>query len=210
MKTNQFTDVKGDTIRWLRGLFSPTTKSEDVMAHPRSSQFPANGHTILLVDDDPVFCGVITQKLESNGFAVITASDGSEAIQAARTLKPDLMVLDVNFPPDVASGGSVPWDGFRIMSWLRRFDDFKRTPVILASIGDPVRHTRLAIGSGATAFFHKQMNPSQLLALVNAALARSGVLRESTINPSLPIRSPQELEPSNRGGLVGNRTLVQT
>ena len=210
MKTTQLTDVKGDTIRWLRGLFSPIAKPAEAMATHTPSHFPANGHTILLVDDDPVFLGVIAMKLESNGFAVITAKDGSEAIQLARRKKPNLMVLDVNFPPDVASGGSVPWDGFRIMSWLRRFDDFKQTPVILASIGDPVRYTRLAIGSGATAFFHKQMNPNQLLAIVNVALARSGLVREPALDPSLQIRNPQKSELPNRGGLIGSQTLVQT
>ena len=202
MQTNQLTDVKGDTIRWLRGLFSSTAAPVDVAPAP-PSHLPANGHTILLVDDDPVFLGLIARKLELNGFTVITAKDGSEAIHAARESKPNLLVLDVNFPPDVASGGSVPWDGFRIMSWLRRFDDFKRTPVVLASIGDPVENTRLAIRSGATAFFHKQMNPNQLIAIVKIALARSGLVCEPARDTSTQIRQSQETELSSRVELVG-------
>jgi len=174
MKPIHLTEAKSDTIRWFRGLFSPSAKPAATSAELAASAprfVPANGPTILVVDDDPVFLKATALKLARNGFEVITAKDGSEAISVARRQKPDLLVLDINFPPDVASGGSVPWDGFRILSWLRRFDDFKLTPVVLASIGDPVESTRRAIHAGATAFFHKQMNPNQLLNLVNASLA---------------------------------------
>ena len=99
---------------------------------------------------------------ERAGLKPVVRDVEAEAIQAARQKKPKLLVLDINFPPDVASGGSVPWDGFRIMAWLRRFADFKQTPVVLVSIGDPVKYARLTIASGATAFFHKQMKPEQL------------------------------------------------
>lgn len=203
MKTNEFTDVKGDTIRWLRGLFSPTAAPVDAIAPATASHLPANGNTILLVDDDPIFLEVIARKLERNGFTVITAKDGSEAIHAARQAKPNLLVLDVDFPPDVASGGSVPWDGFRIMAWLRRFDDFKQTPVILASLGDPVKNTRRAIGSGATAFFHKQMNPNQLIAIVKVTLARSGLLCEPARDTSIQIHLRPETEQPSRVEVVG-------
>jgi len=192
MKTNQQSDIKSDTVRWLRSLFSSTpdpkpTATTKVDDAPAPRPVPANGQTILLVDDDPIFLKATAMKFESNGFEVITAKDGSEAIQAARRKKPDLLVLDVNFPPDVASGGSVPWDGFRIMSWLRRFDDFKITPVVMASIGDPVQATRLALHSGAAAFFHKQMNPSQLISIVNDTLARSAIKRTPTLEPNFQI-----------------------
>jgi DNA-binding response OmpR family regulator len=192
MKTNQQSDAKSETARWLRGLFSftekprPTAPTEIIpVAVPKA--VPANGQTILVVDDDPIFLKATAMKFESNGFEVITAKDGSEAIQAARLKKPNLVVLDLNFPPDVASGGSVPWDGFRILSWLRRFDEFKITPVVMASIGDPVQSTRLALHSGATAFFHKQMNPNQLLTIVNDTLARSSIVRSPALELNFQI-----------------------
>jgi CheY-like chemotaxis protein len=192
MKTNPLSEAKTDTIRWLRSLFSPNVNPKpaapaEIIPAPAPKPVPANGQTILVVDDDPIFLKATAMKFESNGFEVITAKDGSEAIQAARRKKPNLLVLDVNFPPDVASGGSVPWDGFRIMSWLRRFDDFKITPVVMASIGDPVQCTRLALGSGASAFFHKQMNPSQLLSIVNDTLARSGIGRVPALESNFQI-----------------------
>lgn len=191
MKTNLLTDVKSDTIRWLRGWFAPLANPAEAGAGPTATRLPANGYTILVVDDDPVFLEVIARKLTRDGFEVITARDGAEAIQAARQKQPKLLVLDINFPPDVASGGSVPWDGFRIMAWLRRFEDFKRTPVVLVSIGDPVKYARLTIASGATAFFHKQMNPEQLLTMVKVALRLPEREDNPVLTPATQIGDPQ-------------------
>lgn len=190
MKTTTQTEVKSDTIRWLKSLFSLTAKpmpAAETSATPAPKAVPASGQTILVVDDDPVFLKATAMKFESNGYTVLTARDGSAAIQAARRQKPNLLVLDINLCPDVASGGSVPWDGFRIMAWLRRFDDFKTTPVVMASIGDPVQHTREAIRAGAAAFFHKQMNPNQLLAIVGDTLTRSGIVRAPALESNFQI-----------------------
>jgi CheY-like chemotaxis protein len=187
MKTTTFTDTRSDTIRWLRSLFSLTAKSRTASKVSAVPAVPARGQTILVVDDDPVFLKATAMKFENNGFEVITAKDASEALLAARQKKPNLLLLDVSFAPDMGSGGSVSWDGFRIMAWLRRFDDFKTTPVVMASIGDPVKCTRLAISSGATAFFHKQMSLSQLLTIVNDALARSGIVRAPALEANFQI-----------------------
>ena len=59
MKTNLLTDVKSDTIRWLRGLFAPMANPTEAGADPTPMHLPANGYTILVVDDDPVFLGGI-------------------------------------------------------------------------------------------------------------------------------------------------------
>ncbi len=192
MKTNLQSELRSETARWLRGLFALPEKPKPTAAPETAStpvirMAPPNGKAILLVDDDPVFLKATAMKLESNGYEVLTAKDGSEAIQVARRKKPDLLVLDVNLTPDVASGGSVPWDGFRIMSWLRRFDEFKRTPVVITSVGDPVQSTRLALGAGAAAFFHKQMSPSQLLDLVKGTLERSNVARTPALELNFQI-----------------------
>ena len=85
----------------------------------------------------------------------------------------------------------MPWDGFRIMAWLRRFADFKQTPVVLVSIGDPVENARLTIASGATAFFHKQMKPEQLLTMVKVALGLPGREDKPVLTPATQIGNPQ-------------------
>ncbi len=139
---------------------------------------PARHKTVLVVDDDPVFLKTATTQLVNEGFEVLTARDGCEAIRTVRKTKPDLMLLDMNLPMDVTG---VPWNGGRVVSWLYRFDAFKHIPVVMVSAGDPVKTTREALNSGATAFFHKQMNQAHLLTLVDHSLQR-GTARSSTGN----------------------------
>jgi hypothetical protein len=64
---------------------------------------------LLIIDDDAVVLKTTAMQLQAAGYAVVTASDGSSAIQAVRKEKPDLILLDLTFPPDVAHGGGVPF-----------------------------------------------------------------------------------------------------
>src|SRR5438105_2044489 len=69
----------------------------------------ANGKKVLVVDDNKVILKTLSLKLSANGYAIVTAEDGAAAVRAVRSEKPDLILLDVSFPPDVAHGGGVPW-----------------------------------------------------------------------------------------------------
>src|SRR5689334_7084489 len=88
---------------------------------------------ILVVDDDPVIREALSMKLKSKGYDVVTACEGAEAISAVRDERPDLMLMDICFPPDVAAGGSVPWDGFTLTQWLRHVGGAAKIPTILMS-----------------------------------------------------------------------------
>src|SRR5438270_11832420 len=85
---------------------------------------------ILVIDDNEIILKTTSMKLQSAGFQVLTALDGSEGVALVRREKPDLILLDITFPPDV-SGPS--WDGFRIMDWLGRVDETKKVPIIVIS-----------------------------------------------------------------------------
>jgi CheY-like chemotaxis protein len=174
MKAENQTKNGSDTIRWLKSIFaSGKNKSQtDTANHAeatevKKSKSPRNGKTVLVVDDDPVFLKAASMKLDSEGYEVITALEGSEAIQVARKTKPDLLVLDVNLTRDVSG---VPWDGFTVIAWLRRFDDLKAIPVVIATNGDPASYTKKAFSAGASAFFHKRMDPRLLITLVGRSL----------------------------------------
>ena len=131
---------------------------------------------ILVVDDDPVVLMALSMKLKSKGYQVVTASDGSQALSATHKEKPDLMVLDVNYPPDVAHGGGVPWDGFLIAQWLRRTEETRHIPFLVMSGSDRPEYKDRAVAVGATAFFRKPVDNDQLLASIDCALvARAGV-----------------------------------
>lgn len=94
---------------------------------------------ILIVDDDAVFVKALSLLLQAKGYQVLAAEDGASAISAVRREKPDLILLDLNFPPDVAHGGAVNWNGFRIMDWLRRMDEAKGVPIIIVTAGIPAK-----------------------------------------------------------------------
>jgi CheY-like chemotaxis protein len=110
---------------------------------------------ILVVDDNKVETTTLSMKLKAQGYEVLVASDGSEAISIARREKLDLILLDVVFPPDVGHGGGVAWDGFLILSWLLRLEEAKNVPVIFMSGAEPEKHEKRALAEGATKFFRK-------------------------------------------------------
>ena len=124
---------------------------------------------ILVVDDNAVVVKAIQMQLIKAGFEVLVATDGSEAISAVRTQKPDLIVLDISFPADVGSTG-MTWDGFLIMQWLRRLEEAKNTPIIIITGEDPAKYRPQALKLGATAFFSKPVDSGTLVEAVNRAL----------------------------------------
>jgi CheY-like chemotaxis protein len=132
-----------------------------------SAETPA-AKKILVVDDNEIILKTISLKLQGAGYQVITALDGAQAVASARKEMPDLILLDVSFPPDV---GGVEWDGFRIMEWFRRMENVKKTPVIVITGGDDALNKDRAVSGGAVAFFHKPIDHDDLLKVIRATLA---------------------------------------
>jgi two-component system cell cycle response regulator len=122
---------------------------------------------VLIVDDNRIIIKAIEFKLKSKGFEVCSATDGSAAVSAVRREKPDLIVLDVNFPPDVGHGGGIAWDGFLILQWLRQIDEARQTPVIFMSTEECQDR---ALAAGAVAFFQKPVNSESFLSVVQRVL----------------------------------------
>jgi len=79
-----------------------------------------NRKRIMIVDDSIIVLKTLSMKLKASGYDVLAAEDGAVAVSTARRERPDLILLDLDFPPDVAHGGGVAWDGFLIMDWLKR------------------------------------------------------------------------------------------
>jgi len=131
-----------------------------------------NRKRILVVDDNEVVVKALSIKLKSAGYDALQATDGSGAVSAARTEKPDLIILDINFPPDVGHGGGVPWDGFLIIEWLHRIDEAKKTPIIVITGGEPAKYKDRSLQAGAVAFFQKPINNEELLATIEKALGK--------------------------------------
>jgi CheY-like chemotaxis protein len=142
------------------------------MPEPQSStpapQPNSNGKRVLIVDDDPVFLRATAMRLQSAGFQVSTASESSEAIAALGENPSHVVLMDVNFPPDVSNGGMVSWDGFQLMNWLRGLPTAKGVRFIMVSESDSPANRKRAKELGALAYFQKPLDHERLFATVNA------------------------------------------
>ena len=124
--------------------------------------------TLLVADDEPAIRDLLRDFLETQGYTVVTASDGKEALAVARETNPDLVLLDV----------MMPWmDGFDVLRELRRDGE---TPVIMltARVGESDKLDGL--GLGADDYVTKPFSFHEVAARVKAVLRRSeakGVLR---------------------------------
>jgi CheY-like chemotaxis protein len=129
-----------------------------------------SGRKILIVDDSVFFLKALSMLLQSKGYEVITATECGTAINTVRREMPDLILLDINFPPDVAHGGGVGWDGFRLMNWLHRIDETKAVPIIIITGGDPAKDKDLCRAPGVVGFLRKPVDHAGLLTSIRKAL----------------------------------------
>jgi CheY-like chemotaxis protein len=130
------------------------------------------GRKILVVDDNLVVLKAFELKLQACEFEVLTATEGAAAVSASRQWKPDLIVLDINFPPDVGSSG-LQWDGFNIMQWMGRFKEVADIPVIIITSGDAAKFKPKATAAGAVDFFTKPINFDEFLVSVHRAITQA-------------------------------------
>lgn len=112
---------------------------------------------ILVVDDDPDVVELVSYNLKRSGYAISTASDGAEAIKKARTLAPDLILLDVMMPE---------LDGFEVCEILRRDSTTAAIPIMMLTALSSEMARMEGLGSGANAFLSKPFSPRVLLAHV--------------------------------------------
>jgi CheY-like chemotaxis protein len=129
---------------------------------------PEQKKKILVIDDNEIILKTTSMKLQSVGYEVTTALEGSEGVSLVRKEKPDLVLLDITFPADV---GGVSWDGFRIMDWLHRVDETKKIPIIIISGVVEEKNRKRATDSGAIAFFPKPVNFDEMLKVIRSTLA---------------------------------------
>jgi DNA-binding response OmpR family regulator len=130
---------------------------------------PEQKKKILVIDDNEIILKTTSMKLQSAGYEVSTALDGTEGVSLVRKEKPDLVLLDITFPGDF---GGVSWDGFRIMEWLHRVDETKKIPIIIISGVVEEKNKKRATDSGAIAFFPKPVNFDEMLKVIRATLGQ--------------------------------------
>ena len=128
---------------------------------------------ILVVDDDRVILKMLSTFLNANGYQVFTAADGPEAVSAVSKKKPDLILLDLLFPPDAMNVGGALQDGFFIIQWLRRMGEADGVPIIIISADHSEKDRQRALDAGAVAFFGKPIDRVALLAAIHATFGEN-------------------------------------
>jgi DNA-binding response OmpR family regulator len=162
-----------------------------VEGQPLRTQEQTGRKVILVVDDNLVFQKAISIKLRAYGYDVMTAEDGSAAVTAIGRRKPDLILLDVNFPPDVAHGGGLAWDGFVILQWLRRTREAVGVPVIAVTGGDLNLYRQHCKEAGILDLLAKPLDHELLVTKIRAVLSQ----RESETKAPPP---PPNFQPVRR------------
>jgi two-component system phosphate regulon response regulator PhoB len=119
---------------------------------------------ILVVEDEAALVTLLRYNLEREGFEVIEAKDGEEALLLARERKPDLVLLDWMLPL---------LSGIEVCRQLRRLPETRSVPIIMLTArgeeGDKLR----GLDSGADDYVTKPFSPSELIARVRAVIRRA-------------------------------------
>jgi two-component system, OmpR family, alkaline phosphatase synthesis response regulator PhoP len=127
-----------------------------------------SGERILAVDDSATILQMITAILEGEGYEVITAADGAEALDKARSEAPALILLDVMLPK---------LDGYRVCRLLKFDQNYKHIPIVMLTAKAEDAAMATGIRTGADQYLTKPVEPEILLATVRAELDRAGASR---------------------------------
>lgn len=122
--------------------------------------------TILVVEDEPTLIDTLEYNLTRQGYTVSTAADGFKALELARSLRPDLIVLDLMLPG---------LDGFEICRILRQE---MSTPILMLTARDDEIDKVVGLEVGADDYLTKPFSMRELMARVKAHLRRVRMIRE--------------------------------
>lgn len=112
---------------------------------------------ILIVDDSSTIRKLISFTLKFKGYNVITANDGTEALEKLKSGQIDLAILDLLMPK---------MDGFELITKMKGNDVYKKIPIVVLTIAGEEENKEKALNLGADSFLAKPFQPPQLIAKV--------------------------------------------
>lgn len=115
------------------------------------------GFTILICDDRPVLRELLRAALSEGGYAIVEARDGDESMELVRSVRPDLIVLDMVMP-----GRS----GLDVLAEVRRDPGLAGTLVVLCTATSVELDEHVADGFGADRYLTKPFSPLELVTVV--------------------------------------------
>lgn len=133
----------------------------------------AASRKILIADDEPDILEILQFNLENEGYEVVTAKDGEDAIQKAKAFLPDLIVLDIMMPKK---------NGLEVCGILRKLPGFKETFILfLSALGDDSTQVK-GFETGADDYINKPISPKVFLSKVNSFFRRLNKEESSLIH----------------------------
>jgi len=112
------------------------------------------GRKILVTEDSPTILEILKTVLAEEGYEVIAAADGQQALDLARTEKPDLIVLDLMLPKI---------DGYKVCRMLKFSERFKNIPIIMLTARSKESDEQLGREVGADAYIRKPFQPEVMI-----------------------------------------------
>jgi two-component system alkaline phosphatase synthesis response regulator PhoP len=132
----------------------------------------AKPRKVLIADDEPDILEILKYNLAGQGYEVVTAKDGDEALEKAKRFQPELIVLDVMMPRKT---------GVEVCQLLRAQPAFKDTLIIfLTAVNDESTHIK-GLETGADDYVSKPISPKVFISRVNALFRRLGKAEAKTL-----------------------------
>ena len=124
---------------------------------------------ILLVDDEPSIVKMVGKRLEVEGFDVLVAVDGQDALTKAQTGHPDLIILDLMLPK---------LNGYEVCTMLKQDTRYQKIPIVLFTAKAQEKDEKLGMECGANAYVRKPFRAQELLETIRSLLPASPKLGE--------------------------------
>ena len=118
---------------------------------------------ILLVDDEPDLVKLVSVRLVSAGYDIVTAYDGQQALEQVKLQKPSLIILDLMLPK---------LDGYKVCRLLKFDERYKNIPILIFTARAQVEDIQLATHCGADAYLTKPFDAKMLLDKLKELLGR--------------------------------------
>ena len=116
---------------------------------------------ILVVDDEPNIVKMVESRLKANGYEVIIAYDGQEAIEKVKSDMPDLIVLDLMLPKI---------DGYKVFGVLKQDEKYKNIPIVMLTARAGYEDIKRGMELGTIAYVTKPFKAEVLLGIIAGAV----------------------------------------
>ena len=119
--------------------------------------------TILIAEDSDDLRSMLRELLEANGYRILEAADGREAVSVATTERPELVLMDLGMPGT---------DGLSAVNEIREHVSAAETLILIVSAYDRLEYRTEAISAGCSGYITKPVDPAALLRTINLLLRR--------------------------------------